>query len=664
MKVAPLVRMADCLLGMAAHVGKAPLVVLLSADHDAERLALLARGAFPHIPVLCCPATDALPGDGAGASAVNAGQRVAALTAMGAPHDVPPILICGAEATIAAYPPPEAFVAQPPLVKLGDQIDLAELREQLIAIGYRADERIDEPGEVGDAGAVLNVYPVDAQRPVRIELEDGRVRSLRRYDPLSQTTLEEIERASFGIASAPPVPKDAATLLAHAAGAMVLVDPGFANARARLLDLAKEIDPVAAALRISAKVWDEALSEYAAQPLIEGADTPRFAGKRRPIKALETFLAAEHDAGRKVVIAGSARDVRFFARRLGKLLPDDLPVAPSLIDALAADAARVLVEVPIDEVAVRAALLRENARAGQSFVVVPRIDDLPAIQALLAKLVPDLEVITVHSKMGSAEADEALIGFAGRRKHILLATSIIENGLDVPRANTMVIAGCDRFGVGQLHQLRGRVGRSARRGHVLMMSAPGTALTEKTRARLNQLVAHSALGAGFAVAANDLDMRGAGDLTGDDQSGHLKLIGLELYQTLLTHALRQLAGEEPAPPLPKISTGEDALLPDDWIVDSEARIAAYVSLARIGDTAELDRFADELEDRYGALPAPALTLLATQRLALSARDAGIALQPGAGQRVSDERIIADRRADTRPIEDAANALDALIGDAA
>ncbi len=307
MKVAPLVRMADCLLGMAGDAGKAPLVVLLFADHDAERLALLARGAFPHIPVLYCPATDALPGDGAGASAANAVQRVAALTAMGAPHDVPPILICGAEATIAAYPPSEAFVAQPPLVKLGDQIDLAELREQLIAIGYRTDERIDEPGEVGDAGAVLNVYPVDAQRPVRIELEDGRVRSLRLYDPLSQTNVEEIERASFGIASAPPVPKDAATLLAHDHEAVKLdtldgkswekrrsaIDAAIAEAARHLRALAKAREAA------QAPIFAQDSSEY--ERFVDGFPYSETTEQRAAIEAVRTDLASGKAMDRLVI---------------------------------------------------------------------------------------------------------------------------------------------------------------------------------------------------------------------------------------------------------------------------------------------------------------------------------------------------------------------------
>ncbi|WP_394270273.1 DEAD/DEAH box helicase [Qipengyuania sp.] len=1021
---------------MAAHVGKQPLVVLVASDHAAERLSLVAGHAFPEVGVHYCPSSDALPGEAVGASAANAGQRVATLHAMGTSfaEGAAPVLICGAEASVPAYAAPDAYRAQPPVLKVGDPIDLAAFREQLVGIAYRTDERIDEPGEVGEAGAVLDVYPVDAPRPVRIEVEDGKVRSLRRYDPLSQASTEDLERTAFGIAAEPPVPTEPVTLLDHAPGATILIDPGFARARARLLDLAKDIDPGGAVRRISARAWDEALAAHETAVIASGEDTPHFAGRRRPLKALETFLAQESKAGRKVIVAGSARDTRFFARRLAQMLPEDLPRYASLPEAIASETVRGLIEVPLDEgtvqdgivlmaaadllgsraqgehalsgpieadplaialrlgdavvhdefgvgilrgvqgfahpdhgesavieleyakgairqvpiaeagklwrygsdgeavkldtldgkswqkrrgeidvaiaetarhlralarerskaeapvfeqdtaeyerfvdgfpysetaeqraaieavrsdlasgkpmdrlvigdvgfgktevalraaatvalsgaqvaliapttllarqhfeeftrrfkrvgievvslsransaaeqkaararlvdgsakvvvgttaiaardsrfadlglviideeqrfgaaqkarleklgsghilrlsatpiprtlqaalvglnelslittpparrvpvqtvladfdeTAVRAALLREHARGGQSFVVVPRIEDLAGMEHLLAKLVPDLEVVTVHGKMGSAEADEALIGFAARKGHILLATSIIETGLDVPRANTMVIAGCDRFGVGQLHQLRGRVGRSARRGHVLMLSAPGTALSERTRSRLNQLVAHSALGAGFAVAANDLDMRGAGDLTGDDQSGHLKLIGLELYQTLLTRTLRALAGEPPIPPLPQITAGADALFPEDWIVDEEARIAAYIHLARIEDVAELDRFADELEDRYGALPPAALTLLATRRLALAARDLGIAriqvgpggiaftprpdamLQPGKGQRESSERIIAERHEDVGPLDDAADALDALV----
>ena len=305
-----------------------------------------------------------------------------------------------------------------------------------------------------------------------------------------------------------------------------------------------------------------------------------------------------------------------------------------------------------DEATVRAALLREQARAGQSFVVVPRIEDLEQIAGVLERLVPNLSVITVHGKMKGDEAEAALIDFADGEGDILLATSIIETGLDVPRANTMIIIDAQRLGAGQLHQLRGRVGRSSRRAAVLLTTPAGKALPERTRARLQHLTAQDSLGAGFAVSAHDLDMRGAGDLMSDDQSGHMKLVGIELYQHLLSAVLRELAGEKIEPPLPAIDGIASGQFPDDWIVDADARIAAYIRLARAASQADLDALADELEDRYGTMPSDAEQLLANRRMALDARvlgvervqigPAGIALTPVGGTTMPKHAPLEDR----------------------
>ena len=276
-----------------------------------------------------------------------------------------------------------------------------------------------------------------------------------------------------------------------------------------------------------------------------------------------------------------------------------------------------------DEATVRSALLREHARAGQSFVVVPRIEDIAPLQSTLGRLVPDLSVITVHGKMKGDEAEAALIDFADGEGDILLATSIIETGLDVPRANTMIIIDAQRFGAGQLHQLRGRVGRSSRRAAVLLTTPAGKALPDRTRTRLMHLTAQDSLGAGFAVSAHDLDMRGAGDLMSDEQTGHMKLVGIELYQHMLTGVLRELAGDVPDPPLPPIEGVANGRFPAEWIVDTDARIAAYVRLARAASEDDLAALADELEDRFGTLPEEALKLIAVRQMALTARSLGV-----------------------------------------
>ena len=277
-----------------------------------------------------------------------------------------------------------------------------------------------------------------------------------------------------------------------------------------------------------------------------------------------------------------------------------------------------------DEHQVKTALLREKDRGGQSFVVVPRIQDLPAIEATLHRLVPELSLLQAHGEMAAADIDSAMVRFAGGLGDVLLATNIIEAGLDVPRANTMVVWRADRFGLAQLHQLRGRVGRGNRRGHILLATEPGATLTEATKKRLRTLESLDRLGAGFAISARDLDIRGAGDLVGDAQSGHMKLIGIDLYQHLLERAVREAQGESIERWAPVINVGLSGRIPPDWIPEADTRLSLYLRLARLTSRAELDAFEDELVDRFGKEPEEAAMLLRIANARVLLRDANIA----------------------------------------
>ena len=280
--------------------------------------------------------------------------------------------------------------------------------------------------------------------------------------------------------------------------------------------------------------------------------------------------------------------------------------------------------VDFDVALVRTALLRERSRGGQSFVVVPRIDDMATMAATLRRVVPELMLVEAHGKLPAAEIDAVMVGFAGGDGDVLLATNIIEAGLDVPLANTMVVHHADRFGLAQLHQLRGRVGRGARRGQVMLTTEPGARLADATRKRLGTLQAIDRLGAGFAVSARDLDMRGGGDLLGETQAGHVRLIGVELYQHLLEGALQAARGEVADRWMPELRLGGAGRIPDDWVPDVGVRLSLYVRLARLGSADAVDAFEAELDDRFGALPDAATLLVETARLRSLARAARIA----------------------------------------
>jgi transcription-repair coupling factor (superfamily II helicase) len=225
--------------------------------------------------------------------------------------------------------------------------------------------------------------------------------------------------------------------------------------------------------------------------------------------------------------------------------------------------------------------------------------------------------------MDAIELDEAMAGFANGDGDVLLATNIIEAGLDVPRANTMIVHHADRFGLSQLHQLRGRVGRGQRRGQILLTTDGDATIADATLKRLRTLQALDQLGAGFAISARDLDMRGAGDLIGEEQAGHMKLIGVDLYQHLLGHALRVARGEAADRWQPVLSLGATGRLPDDWIPEADLRLSLYGQLAHLDEVAAIDAFQAELEDRFGPVPEPAQRLLDTARIAALAADAGI-----------------------------------------
>ena len=279
---------------------------------------------------------------------------------------------------------------------------------------------------------------------------------------------------------------------------------------------------------------------------------------------------------------------------------------------------------PYDPATVGTALRREHRRGGQSFVVSPRIEDLEPLAKTLREIVPDLSVRIAHGELAASQLDAAMVGFAGGEGDILLATNIIESGLDVPRANTMLIYRADLFGLAQLHQLRGRVGRGRAQGIAYLFHAPDSELPEATRARLSTLEAFDRLGSGLAISARDLELRGAGDIVGEEQAGHLKLIGTALYQRLLSRAIAVAKGEIAGPEwAPQLNIGISGSVPETYVPDATLRINLYARLARLESEEDVDAFAEELEDRFGPPPQDVLILLQMARIQVAAIAAGI-----------------------------------------
>lgn len=967
--------------------------VLLAVENEsrAQAIARTLRSMCDG-DIILCPPSDALPGDKSPASPANVGQRVAALrhlrNSLKQPVRAAIALVTTGEALAHRYAPPEAYDPTPPTLSVGQAIDLTATFEQLLEMGYIHDERVDEPGEVALRGQVLDVYPADADAPLRVEIKDGHICAIRAFSVADQLTTDDFQERELGRVNEPDVDGKSVGLLSHLPAALLALDHGADSRRKKLLALASDIaarQPKRAAKAIFAEQdWANARQNHQDLTLTSrGEAPPRFVETKSPMRAFLAFARAHLASGGNIAIAGGARDLRFLRPRLataldrpiletrtwrdiveappGTLLfleapvdrgfgvdrsivvaaadllgsraerPDAAGAAMDLsafglselrvgdvivhedhgigviaglerlpgasdedgsdafvltyadngsrmvpvseagqiwrygsdadavtldkldgsswikrreaVDVAVAETARAMTEMaeqraslsapalepdialyerfaagfPFDEtpdqlraiaavrddlasgrpmdrlvigdvgygktevalraaaiatfagyqVAIaapttvlarqhletfrtrfegtaitvcglsrlstaaekkqvkagladgsidivvgtgavasktvrfktlalvvvdeeqrfgaadksrlralgaghtlslsatpiprtlqsalvglqqlsvlaspparrqpirtavgafdkdmlRAALLREHSRGGQSFVVVPRIEDMAAVDAMLGSIVPELDRLQAHGKLPAAEIDEVMVRFGAGDGDILVATNIIEAGLDVPRANTMAILRADLFGLSQLHQLRGRVGRGSRRGQVLLFTDADHEIAPRTLKRLRTLEAFDQLGAGFMISARDLDMRGAGDLVGEAQAGHMKLIGVDLYQHLLQAALREARGDHVDLWRPELELGVTGRLPESFIPDVEQRMTLYARVARASDGGALDMLEAELEDRFGTLPAEAATLLAVARVGQLAAAAGVA----------------------------------------
>jgi transcription-repair coupling factor (superfamily II helicase) len=283
---------------------------------------------------------------------------------------------------------------------------------------------------------------------------------------------------------------------------------------------------------------------------------------------------------------------------------------------------------PFDPLIVREALLRERYRGGQSFYVSPRIENLAEAKEFLDKHVPEARVAVAHGQMPPTVLEDVMSAFYDGKYDVLLSTTIIESGLDIPTANTLIVHRADMFGLAQLYQLRGRVGRSKTRAYALLTLPVGRKLTAQAERRLKVLQSLDTLGAGFQLASHDLDIRGAGNLLGEEQSGHIKEVGFELYQQMLEEAVASLKAGIAEPVAdrwsPQITIGTPVLIPEDYVADLSVRLSLYRRLADLDDERDIDAFGAEMADRFGPLPDEVKHLLATVVLKALCRRANVA----------------------------------------
>jgi transcription-repair coupling factor (superfamily II helicase) len=274
---------------------------------------------------------------------------------------------------------------------------------------------------------------------------------------------------------------------------------------------------------------------------------------------------------------------------------------------------------------IAAAIRQELARDGQVFFVHNRVESIYSLANLVQRLVPEARVAVAHGQMPEAQLEKVMLSFVEGRADVLVATTIVENGLDIPRANTMLINRADRYGLAQLYQLRGRVGRADRRAYAYLLVPPATVLSEIARKRLAAIREFSDLGAGFRIAALDLELRGAGNLLGGQQSGHIQAVGLDLYVKLLEQTILELKGEPTSREAPRatLNLGLDIRIPPAYVPEVHQRLSLYKRVSQVRDIGGIETLGSEIRDRYGPPPPEVEGLLRYSLLRLMAEPLGV-----------------------------------------
>ena len=547
-------------------------------------------------------------------------------------------IVAPADAMLHRMMPREAFNRNTISLRVGDVTPIDLLIERLLAAGYTREYMVEGKGQFSVRGGIIDVYPADALSAVRIEFFDDELDSIRAVDVMSQRSQGNMQEVVIPPASEAPVPQAGTEALARL----------LLEALARQEAVAKKGE--------SGKSDDASLADL---PLEEGE-----------IAAPEAFTRENRTMERFGV--GHKESIKNMKKTVDVLTMSATPIPRTLHMSMVGIRDMSLLETPpqarypvqtyvmeYQDSVIRDAILREIGRGGQVFFLYNRVGSIDQCYKQLSKLVPEARIAIAHGQMREHALEDVMLDFSQQKFDVLLCTTIIESGLDIPMANTLIIYDADHFGLGQLYQMRGRVGRSNRLAYAYFTVRPGKVLSETAQKRLDAIREFTEFGSGFRIAMRDLELRGAGNLLGPQQSGHLANIGYDLYCKLLEEAVLEAQGEAPKPNRDvetRMDVHVNAYLPAEYVTGDRQRLEVYKRIASITTAAQRDDVEEELVDRFGDEPLCVANLVAVAYLKAMCEKLGIDRVNQADGRI-DMRFALNAQVDGQKLFTALNGFD-------
>ncbi|CAM5532048.1 Transcription-repair-coupling factor [Streptomyces tendae] len=642
---------------LARETGR-PVLAVTATGREAEDLAAALRSLLPPEGIVEYPSWETLPHERLSPRSDTVGRRLAVLRRLSHPRpddpETGPVSVVVAPVRSVLQPQVKGLGdLEPVALRTGQGADLEEVVQALAAAAYARVELVEKRGEFAVRGGILDVFPPTEEHPLRVEFWGDDVEEIRYFKVADQRSLEVAEHGLW----APPCRellltqdvRERAAALAEdhpelgellgkiaegiAVEGMESLAPVLVDDMELLLDVLPKgsMSLVCDPERVRTRAADLVATS---QEFLQASWAATAGGGEAPIDvdaaslwSLADVFGVEHKEQLKKLRANV--DVLTMS---ATPIPRTLEMAVTGIREMSTittppeERHPVLTFVgPYEHKQIGAAIRRELLREGQVFYIHNRVESIDRAAAKLREIVPEARIATAHGQMSEQALEQVVVDFWEKKFDVLVSTTIVESGIDISNANTLIVERGDNFGLSQLHQLRGRVGRGRERGYAYFLYPPEKPLTETAHERLATIAQHTEMGAGMYVAMKDLEIRGAGNLLGGEQSGHIAGVGFDLYVRMVGEAVADYrasleGGVEEEPPLEvKIELPVDAHVPHDYAPGERLRLQAYRSIASANSEADIKAVREELVDRYGKLPEPVENLLLVAGLRMLAR---------------------------------------------